>query len=130
HTWIDFRGIQDDQNRKLGFDYFENSRRATTAQNYYAIANPHGWRGYNKLNWGLTACDGPRDHDQDISAELMAKYKFLGYAARGAPDGIDDGTIAPTAAASSLPFAPDLVLPTLYSWRFQHPELWTDHGFT
>ncbi len=29
HLWLDFRGIQDDFNRKMGIDYFENSRRAT-----------------------------------------------------------------------------------------------------
>ena len=38
-----------------------------------------------------------------------------GYAARGASllHVIDDGTLAPTAAASSLPFAPEIVLPAL-----------------
>ncbi len=38
---------------------------------------------------------------------------FFDYTARGAPYGPDDGTIAPWAAAASLPFAPEIVLPTL-----------------
>jgi hypothetical protein len=129
HTWVDFRGIHDDQNRKLGFDYFENSRRATIAQNYYAIKNPQGWRGYGPLNWGWTACDGPKDSSGTVSSDIVKKFGFLGYSARGAPNGIDDGTIAPTAAAASLPFAPHVVLPTLYNWRAKHPELWTSEGF-
>jgi hypothetical protein len=31
--------------RAAGFDYFENSCRATYAQRNYAIANPMGWDG-------------------------------------------------------------------------------------
>ncbi len=37
----------------------------------------------------------------------------MGYAARGAPYGPDDGTVAPWGAAASLPFAPDVVIPTM-----------------
>ncbi|HEX7637314.1 MAG TPA: glucoamylase family protein, partial [Burkholderiaceae bacterium] len=37
----------------------------------------------------------------------------LGYAARGAPWGPDDGTVAPWASVASLPFAPEVVLPTM-----------------
>ena len=40
HIWIDFRGIQDAFMRDKGIDYFENSRRATYAQQQYAINNP------------------------------------------------------------------------------------------
>src|SRR5712692_2242827 len=40
HIWIDFRGIQDDFMREHGWDYFENSRRATYAQQEYARRNP------------------------------------------------------------------------------------------
>jgi hypothetical protein len=40
HMWIDFRGIQDEFRREKGIDYFENSRRATYAQQQYAIRNP------------------------------------------------------------------------------------------
>ena len=126
HTWIDFRGIRDDENRKVGFDYFENSRRAARAQNYYARKDPLHWRGYDKTNWGFTACDGPGDPVVGVPAQS----RFLAYAARGAPNGLDDGTIAPTGAIASLPFAPELVMPTLRNWKNNHPELWTSHGFT
>ncbi|GAA3264551.1 hypothetical protein GCM10020258_31130 [Sphingomonas yabuuchiae] len=58
-VWIDFRGLMDTYSKRRGFDYFENSRRATYAQRRYAINNPAGWRGYGENVWGLTACDGP-----------------------------------------------------------------------
>ena len=43
HCWIDFRNIQDDYTRARDLDYFENSRRATLAQQAYSVANPGGW---------------------------------------------------------------------------------------
>ena len=123
HAWVDFRGLQDATTRSMGFDWFENSRRATRAQHTYAITNPKGHQGYGALDWGLTACDGP-------GSQTGAPGRFDGYAARGieAHDP-DDGTIAPTAAAASLPYAPELVLPTLAHWRRDRPDLWGPHGF-
>ena len=52
HIWIDFRGIRDAPMRDAGFDYFENSRRATYANRAYCIANPMGWDGYSKRRLG------------------------------------------------------------------------------
>jgi hypothetical protein len=37
---------------------------------------------------------------------------FYDYTARGAPFGPDDGTISPWAVIASLPFAPEIVIPT------------------
>jgi len=46
--------------REKGIDYFENSRRATYAQQQqYAIDNPLKFTGYSKDCWGITASDGP-----------------------------------------------------------------------
>lgn len=126
HAWIDFRNIKDDVNRKHGFDYFENSQRAVQAQHDYALRNPLGWFRFDALNWGLTASDGPGLLTKDVFGKSVT---FHGYRARGAPGDFDDGTIAPTAVASSLPFAPDLVLPTLRHWTFSRPELWSKQGF-
>ncbi|MDE2369542.1 MAG: hypothetical protein KGN16_11270 [Burkholderiales bacterium] len=111
HTWIDFRGIQDAAMRAHGSDYFENSRRATYAQRAYAIANPKAWVGYGADVWGLTACDGPVT--KFVADRLGRERGFLDYSARGAGlhHTADDGTIAPTAALGSLPFAPEIVIP-------------------
>jgi hypothetical protein len=112
HVWIDFRGIQDDFMRAHGIDYFENSRRATIAQHAYAVDNPSKWRDYGETIWGLTACDGPMDDSLVIDG---VKRTFHSYDARGATaaDIRDDGTIAPTAAASSIAFTPELSIATM-----------------
>lgn len=126
HSWIDYRGIKDADNQKIGADYFENSRRATYAQHEYAKQNPYGFRAYSSLDWGLTASDGPGHAQKTYNGKT---YFFEGYSAHGAPNGFDDGTISPTAAASSLPYAPELVLPTLKHWLNKRPELMSREGF-
>ncbi|HWB85786.1 MAG TPA: glucoamylase family protein [Bryobacteraceae bacterium] len=110
HVWVDFRGIQDAFMREKGIDYFENSRRATHVQREYATHNPCEFEGYGTSCWGLTASNGPGPATRTIRGR---KREFFDYAARGVPNGPDDGTIAPWAAASSLPFAPEIVTPAL-----------------
>jgi hypothetical protein len=129
-TWIDFRGIRDDVMRAEGFDYFENSRRATYANRAYCIANPMKWEGYSKDIWGLTACDGPGNFKQRYKGE---DREFFGYAARGPlgqPDERDDGTLAATASLGSMPFAPEICIPAAEALReFQGGRLWSKYGF-
>jgi len=129
HVWIDFRGVQDAYMRKRGIDYFENSRRATYAQRAYAIENPRGWQAYGADIWGLTASDGPQITFQTYRGELR---EFRHYSARGIGYGgeFDDGTIAPTAAIASLPFAPEIVIPatTAMHQRFGK-HIYSTYGF-
>lgn len=83
----------------LGFDprgkkdkyanYFINNRNATLINRAYCIENPKKFAGYNDVTWGLTASDDPE----------------TGYAAHE-PVKVDNGTIAPTAALSSMPYTP------------------------
>ena len=110
HLWLDFRGIQDEPMRRKGIDYFENSRRAALVQQEYAIQNPQQFEHYAEHCWGITASDGP---GPTVCRIKGVDRKFFGYLARGAPFGPDDGTIAPWAVVSSLPFAPEVVLPTI-----------------
>jgi hypothetical protein len=110
HIWIDFRGIQDESMRRQGIDYFENSRRATYVQQQYAIRNPRGFEGYGEHSWGITASNGPGPATRRVRG---ARRRFFGYRARGVPWGPDDGTLAAWSVAASLPFAPEIVLPTL-----------------
>lgn len=128
HVWIDFRDILDDSMAGMGLDYFENSRRATLAQRAYAIANPRGWKGYGPNVWGLTACDGP-----DARAVVNGReVEFWGYSARGAAFGEerDDGTVAPTAALGSLPFAPEIVVPAVAEMHGRYgAHLYSTYGF-
>jgi hypothetical protein len=129
HVWIDFRGIQDDYMREHGFDYFENSRRATYAQRAYAIANPMSWKLYGENVWGLTASDGPQAIEEQYNGQSR---RFRLYSARGAgqQDSFDDGTIAPTAAAASLPFAPEIVIPAVEEMHeLFGGQLYSKYGF-
>lgn len=111
HIWIDFRGIYDKFNRKVGIDYFENSRRATLAQRQYAIENPLGFPHYGKNVWGFTASNGPGPANLKIDGRDRV---FFDYIARGAPFGPDDGTVAPWAVVASLPFSPEIVIETIH----------------
>ncbi len=114
HLWVDFRGIQDRYMRDRGLDYFENSRRATYVQQEYAVRNPHGFEGYSRECWGLTASEGPGPKTLKVDG---VRRRFYDYVARGVPDGPDDGTLAPWAAATSLPFAPEIVFPSIRYYR-------------
>lgn len=130
HCWIDFRHIRDAYMTFRGSTYFENSRRATLAQVAYARNEDNLWKftgnpvynkGYSDSLWGFTASDDPS-----------------GYVAHGAPNGIDNGTITPTAAISSLPFAPDSVWPCIRNmWTHRNSvhegrlyPLYSTYGFT
>jgi hypothetical protein len=110
HMWIDFRGIQDAFNKKAGFDYFENSRRATYIHRQYAIENKLQFENYGEYCWGLTASDGPGKKKLKIDGKQRVFYNYI---ARGAPYGPDDGTVSPWAVVASLPFAPEIVIETI-----------------
>jgi len=133
HVWVDFRGIRDDYMRQRGIDYFENSRRATYAQRAYAIANPMRWKGYGEDIWGLSASDGPQKITLPYGEQLRT---FRHYSARGpvfadsVAGGFDDGTIAPTAAIASLPFAPEIVNPAMAALRARYGvQTYARYGF-
>jgi len=126
HVWLDFRGIQDEYMRAHGIDYFENSRRATYVQQQYAIRNPKKFKGYNENCWGITASDGPGPATLKVDGRLR---RFYDYRARSIPYGPDDGTLAPWAAVTSLPFAPEIVLPTIKYMDEAYPQMMSKYGF-
>ncbi len=129
HMYIDFRGIQDGFMRSKGIDYFENSRRATFAQQAYCAANPGKFNDYSSTIWGLTACDGP---GYLKSTWQGREFVFDGYSARGTAKGyqVDDGTLAPTAAGGSLPFAPEICIPALEGMYNKYgASLYQEYGF-
>lgn len=126
HMWIDFREIQDGYMRERQSDYFENSRRATYIQQQYAMRNPRGFKGYGEYIWGLTASDGPGPARKKIGGK---QHRFYDYKARGVPSGPDDGTLAPWAVVASLPFAPEIVLPSMQFFDETFPEMTSQYGF-
>lgn len=127
--YIDFRNIKDQYMQALGIDYFENSRRATYANRDYCIQNSKSCVGYGANCWGLTACDGPPYQETTVNDR---KWTYLGYSARGVSvkQVIDDGTIAPTAAGGSMPFAPEICEPALANmWDTYYQKLVGLYGF-
>lgn len=85
---------------------------AHARHNYdYCVRNPKGYTAYSASCWGLTASDYPG-----------------GYTA-SAPSN-DSGTIAPTAAVSSMPYLPQESLAALrYFYYKLGDRLWGTYGF-
>ncbi len=126
HLWVDFRGIRDAFMRQRGSDYFENSRQATFVQQEYAVHNPLEFEGYGEHCWGFTACDGPGWIKRAVNG---VEREFHGYIARGAPFGPDDGTVAPWVVVASLPFAPEIVIPTVRQFARLNLGMTAPYGF-
>lgn len=92
-------------------DYWAQNVAHTRLNRAHCIANPGGFEGYGPKSWGLTASDGPE-----------------GYSAHS-PDN-DRGVIAPTAAISSLPYAPELIMPLLRHFHDDRgDQLFGEYGF-
>lgn len=131
HVWIDFRGIRDEYLATKGIDYFENSRRATLSQRAYGADNPNDWKDYSAEIWGWTASDGPKFSRDEYSVNGTPRT-FYTYIARGvsAIRVRDDGTIVPTAAGGSVPFAPEVTIPALMAMKAKYGDrIYTEYGF-
>ncbi len=104
----------DPRGRKDAFcNYFVRNRNHALIQQAYSVANPLNHNGYAADCWGLTACDGPN-----------------GYSAHDIWPSNDEGTIAPTAALSSMPYAPQECLAALrHFYRVRGERLWGNYGF-
>lgn len=126
HAWIDFRGIQDNAMAERNWDYFRNTQISIAVQRDYAERNPGHFVGYNKDIWGLSASDGP---PPTRNMRGGRHPRVLGYAARGAPLGPDDGTIAPWAALASLPYDRQASLDGLRALMSTYPNLLYEDRF-
>jgi hypothetical protein len=103
---LDPRGLKDRY-----ADYADLNARHLAINRAHCLDNPHGHPGYGPCCWGLTASDDP-----------------FGYSAH-APDN-DNGTISPTAALASLPYAPAEVLQVARHFLRHHGNrIWGRYGF-
>ena len=111
-TQYSFIGFDPRDKRDRFCNYFENNRNTTLIQRAYAIQNPGRHKGYSENLWGLTAS--------------MSPHKYHG----SAPGERDNGTIAPTAALSAMPYAPAESLACLKNlYRNYGKRLWGEFGF-
>ena len=81
-----------------------------------------------------TSGDSPRPMGRATgrSRSTALRASFFTYAARGAAGNEvrDDGTIAPTAAGGSVPFAPEITIPALIAMREKYGDrLFAKYGF-
>lgn len=96
------RGLSD-----IYADYWEQNRRYTLIDRAYCIDNPYHWTGYGADFWGLTACDALPS----------------GYRAHAPGVGYDFGTIAPTAALSSMPYTPQESMQVLRNLYYNYGKI-------
>ena len=94
-------------------DYWKENVTQSMINYTWCVDNPKHYPGYGEDNWGLTA-----------------SYSVVGYAAH-APDVKNDlGVISPTAAISSLPYAPRQSMSAIRHWYGQmRGNLWGNYGF-
>jgi len=103
---LDPRGLEDQY-----ADYWQQNVSHVRINRAHCVANPGRFEGYGEACWGLTASDDPG-----------------GYAAHS-PDN-DNGTISPTAALASLPYARDEAIAALRHMLARHgTRLWRELGF-
>lgn len=104
---FDPRGIKDRYT-----NYFQNNRNHTLINRGWCIFNPQRHKKYSENCWGLTASDNP-----------------FGYLAHE-PGSRDNGTIAPTAALSSMPYTPEESMAALRCFYFDEGDkLFGPYGF-
>jgi hypothetical protein len=95
-------------------NYFDHNRSQALINQAYCIHDPNHWKGYGADTWGITAVDGP---DGYVPYEPTEQN-------------LDDGTIAPTGAISSIVYTPDpSMLALRHFYRDLGPEVWGIYGF-
>lgn len=112
HAFFPFQDWQDAD----GFDWFENSRRATLANRAWCLENTAGFRTFDQGLWGSTANDGPSGYTVNGAEPCYGRPR-------------NDGTIAPYALVGALPFAPDEAADALRVLRQRYPQAWGQYGF-
>lgn len=94
NAFLDFRNLNDGH-----VNYWKNSVKATLANRFFCIQNKRKFKTYDENVWGITASLGPDG--------------YKGYGAEPADEAVHDGTVAPSAAAGSLPFTPKISIAAL-----------------
>lgn len=94
-THYSFLGLNPKGLTDKNANYWERNRAHVLIQRAYAIENPKKHIGFGSNCWGFTSSDDA----------------LIGYASHQIGTEEENGTISPTAALSSLPYAPEEILP-------------------
>ncbi len=112
-THYSFLGFDPRNKKDFYTNYFTHNRNQALANRQYCINNPKGFVGYGTDNWGLTA-----------------SYSIPGVYYKAHDPNNDNGTIAPTAALSSMPYTPNESIAALkHFYRTYGSDLWGNFGF-
>lgn len=103
-----------------GFNWFDNSVKASLANRQYCINNPGGFKTYNENSWGLTACSCPSGYSGRFGISPSGLMQ---------EENCNDGTVPPCGPAGSIPFTPDESIAALEYMYENYPELWGPYGF-
>ncbi|MFR2534248.1 MAG: glucoamylase family protein [Clostridia bacterium] len=115
HAWIDFKKIEDEE----GIDWFENSIKATRANQEYCIDQQKRFKTFGENSWGLTACIGPKGYSGAYGAQPCKTNIEVE----------NDGTVSPCGAIGSIVFTPRESLKCMTYWYRNFPRLWGKYGF-
>jgi len=111
-THYSYMGFDPNSISYSGETYFEHFQKLCKVQVKYAQSKSDEFEGYGPL-WGLTSSADPNS--------------YAGHA----PGKRDNGTIAPTAAISSMPYVPKEGFDCLRTMYIKYGKLlWKDFGFT
>ena len=110
-THYSFLGLDPRNLRDAHVDYWQQNLAHVAINRAYCVANPKGFRGYGAACWGLTASDDPDGYEAHAPAH-------------------DNGTISPTAALSSFPYAPEASFAALRHFLAHGDGIWGRFGFT
>jgi hypothetical protein len=106
-----FCGLDPHGLRDSHADYWRQNVAQVAVNRDHCIANPCGFKGYGPDCWGLTASDDPSGYDAH------------------APNN-DNGTISPTAALASMPYAPEAATAAMRHFLSAHGgKVWGRFGF-
>ena len=104
---LDPRGLRDRY-----ADYWQQNLNHVRINYAHCVANPQRFRGYGPACWGLTASEDKGGYSMHDPAN-------------------DNGTISPTAAVASFPYAPRQAMRALRHFLGSHGErLWGRYGLT
>lgn len=110
-THYSFLGLDPRGLRDRYADYWERNRAHVLIDREYCIRNPRRFKGYGESCWGLTASDSYNDYVAHSPTE-------------------DNGTITPSAALSSFPYAPEYAMQALkHFYNDRGDRIWTTYGF-
>ena len=104
-----FCGLDPRELKDRHANYWQQNVAQVKTNLAHCAANPGGFKNYSADCWGITASDDPGGYDAH------------------AP-GNDNGTISPTAALSSFPYAPEAAMRALRTF-LKKPGIWGRYGF-